>query len=139
MGNFEHFLHHEIFCDMPVRGRGCKKRWSSSPRQKMFPSTVTPYCRKFTFQIFLRTSLFNIFSSQVTVTEGGSLVSAAGGYFLLGGRRVYPGQATSLWNGGWGDWTQEKDEEDFSNQRASFMTARVSPDFVNSFCFTSGS
>ena len=31
LGNFKHFMRHESFCDMPVRGCGCKKCWSSGP------------------------------------------------------------------------------------------------------------
>ena len=71
---------------------------------------------------------------QVTVTAAGSLVSALGGYFRQGSSRVYPGQASVLWNGAWSQWTQGKDEEDYSNQRASFMSAKVSPDFARSLC-----
>ena len=43
MGNFEHFLCHEIFCDMPVRGHGCKKRWSSSPRAENVSVNRNPW------------------------------------------------------------------------------------------------
>ena len=55
---------------------------------------------------------------------------------MQGSVRVYPGEASLIWNNSWANWTQEAGENDPLKQRAAFMGVKVPSSFLTRFCDT---